>query len=119
VDGKFTIRKSNKSRRVDLSRQLRRKLLEARDAKMLKAYLEGRSSIAAELVFPSEAGTVLDDSNVYSRYFLPAIERAGLRRFRIHDFRYTFASQLLEDGASLAYVREAPSRLLWTSTGTS
>jgi integrase len=106
VDRKFTIPKSNRSRRVDLSRQLRRALLEARDARMLKAYLEGRSSIADELVFPSEAGTVLDHSNVYSRYFLPAIERAGLRRFRIHDFRHTFASQLLQDGASLAYVRD-------------
>jgi integrase len=62
---------------------------------MLKAYLDGRSSIVDALVFPSEAGTVLDHSNVYSRYFLPAIQRAGLRRFRIHDFRHTFASQLL------------------------
>src|SRR6202040_238689 len=80
--------------------------LEARDARMLKAYLGGRSSITAELVFPSETGTVLDHSNVYSRQFLPAIERAGLRHFRIHDLRHTFASQLLQDGASLAYVRD-------------
>jgi integrase len=31
------------------------------------------------------------------------IEKAGLRRFRIHDLRHTFASQ---SGASLAYVRD-------------
>jgi Phage integrase family len=73
---------------------------------MLNAYLNGQASLADELVFPSEAGSVLDHSNVYSRYFLPAIERAGLRHFRIHDLRHTFASQLIQDGASLAYVRD-------------
>ncbi len=106
VQGKFTSPKSKKTRRIDLSRQLRRALLEARDARMLNAYLMGQASLSDELVFPSEAGSVLDHSNVYSRYFLPAIERAGLRHFRIHDLRHTFASQLLQDGASLAYVRD-------------
>jgi integrase len=89
-----------------LSRQLRAKLLEVRDARALKAYLLGKSSIAAELVFASEAGTPLDGSNVYSRYFLPTIESAGLRHFRIHDFRHTYASLLVQAGASLAYVRD-------------
>jgi integrase len=106
VHGKFTSPKSKKTRRIDLSRQLRRALLEARDAQMLNAYLKGKTNLSDDLVFPSEAGSVLDHSNVYSRYFLPAIERAGLRHFRIHDLRHTFASQLLQDGASLAYVRD-------------
>ena len=106
VQGKFTSPKSKKTRRIDLSRQLRRALLVARDARMLNAYLKGQVNLSDELVFPSEAGSVLDHSNVYSRYFLPAIERAGLRHFRIHDLRHTFASQLLQDGASLAYVRD-------------
>jgi hypothetical protein len=34
------------------------------------------------------AGTPLNGNNVYSRYFLPAIEKAGLRHFRIHDLRH-------------------------------
>jgi len=106
VQGKFTSPKNRKTRRIDLSKQLRFALLEARDARMLSVYLKGKSSVSDELVFPSEAGSVLDHSNVYSRYFLPAIERAGLRHFRIHDLRHTFASQLLQDGASLAYVRD-------------
>jgi integrase len=42
VQGKFTSLKSKKTRRIDLSRQLRQALLEARDARMLKAYLKGR-----------------------------------------------------------------------------
>jgi integrase len=106
VHGKFTSPKSKKTRRIDLSRQLRRALLEARDTRMLNAYLKGHANLSDELVFPSEAGSVLDHSNVYSRHFLPAIERAGLRHVRIHDLRHTFASQLLQDGASLAYVRD-------------
>ena len=106
VAGKFTTPKSNKTRRVDLSRQLRRALIGLRDQRLLAAYLRGQGNIVDELVFPSEAGSVLDGSNVYTRYFLPAVERAGLRHFRIHDLRHTFATQLIQDGASLAYVRD-------------
>ncbi len=106
VHGKFTTPKSKKARRIDLSRQLRGVLLELRDTRMLDAYLNGRTNIADELVFPSSTGKVLDHGFVYSHYFLPAIERAGLRRFRIHDLRHSFATQLLQDGASLAYVRD-------------
>jgi integrase len=74
VAGKFTTPKSKKTRRVDLSRQLRRALLGLRDQRLLDAYLKGRENIVEDLVFPSEAGRVLDGSNIYTRYFLPAIE---------------------------------------------
>ena len=106
VEGQFGKPKSGKERRVDLSRQLRSVLAERRDSRMLGAYLSGKSSIADEIVFPSEAGTPLDGRNVYNRYFLPAVEKAGLRHFRIHDLRHTYASLLIQAGASLAYVRD-------------
>src|SRR5208337_3967409 len=61
---------------------------------------------ADELVFPSKAGTVLDPSNLFHYYFLPCLEHAGLRRFRFHDLRHTFGSLLIQDDASLAYVRD-------------
>jgi len=106
VYGKFTTPKSKKSRRVDLSRELRRVLLELRDKRMLEAFMNGKTSIADELVFPSKAGTVLDPSNLFHYYFLPCLEHAGLRRFRFHDLRHTFGSLLIQDDASLAYVKD-------------
>ncbi len=53
--GRFTTPKSKKSRRVDLSRQLRRELLDLRDGRPPNAFLKGKASIADELVFPCSA----------------------------------------------------------------
>jgi integrase len=43
---------------------------------------------------------------IAERYLDPALERAGLRRFRFHELRHTFGSLLIQDGATLAYVKE-------------
>ncbi len=51
VLGQFTSPKSKRSRRVDLSCQLRRVLVELRDQKLLEAFLGGRGSITDDLVF--------------------------------------------------------------------
>ena len=64
VHGRFTTPKSKKSRRVDMSRELRRVLLELRDKRMLEAFMKGKTSIAEDLLFLSKAGTVLDHSNL-------------------------------------------------------
>jgi hypothetical protein len=62
--------------------------------------------IADELVFSSHEGSVLGPDNLVKRYCLPAIEHAGLRRFRFHDLRHSYGSFLIQGGASLAFVRE-------------
>ena len=41
---KHTTTKSKKARRVDLSRELRRALVELRDKRLLEAYLKGKNS---------------------------------------------------------------------------
>jgi integrase len=104
--GAFTTPKSNKSRRVDLSRQLRRALQELRDKRLLETFLKGRTSTAEDLVFPSKTGTVLDPANMIHCYFTPAVETAGLRHIRFHDLRHSFGSLLIQQGASLVYVKE-------------
>ena len=68
--------------------------------------LAGRLSMADDLLFPSKAGTVIGPNNLVHYQFLPWLEHAGLRRFRFHDLRHTFGSLLIQDGASLAHVKE-------------
>ena len=102
----FTTPKSKKSRRVDMSRELRRVLLALRDRRVIEALAEGRKSIADDLVFPSKKGTPMKPDNIAVRYMQPALEKADLRRFRFHDLRHSFGSLLIQDGASLAYVRD-------------
>jgi integrase len=98
--------KSKKPRRVDMSRELRRVLLEVRDRRLVKAFADGRPDISDELVFPSEVGTPIEMNNFSQRVFKPLLATAGLRRIRFHDLRHTFGSLLIQAGASLAYVRD-------------
>ncbi len=106
VRREHTTTKSKKSRRVDLSRELRRVLVELRDKRLLEAYLKGKNDISEELVFRSPEGMILDPDNLYHRIFLPVSAKAGIRRIRLHDLRHTFGSLLIQNGASIVYVKE-------------
>jgi integrase len=106
VRREHTTTKSKKSRRVDLSRELRSVLVGLRDQRLLEAYLEGKNDISDELVFRSPEGTILDPDNLYHRMFLPVLAKAGIRKIRLHDLRHTFGSLLLQNGASIVYVKE-------------
>jgi integrase len=96
----------SKKPRVDMSRELRRVLLEVRDHRLVKAFADDKPDISDELVFPSEVGTPIEMNNFSQRVFKPLLARAGLRRIRFHDLRHTFGSLLIQAGASLAYVRD-------------
>jgi integrase len=106
VRREHTTTKSKKSRRVDLSREIRRILVELRDKRLLEAYLEGQNDISDDLVFRSPERTILDPDNLYHRVFLPVLAKAGIRKIRLHDLRHTFGSLLLQTGASIVYVKE-------------
>ncbi len=57
-------------------------------------------------VFPSDAWTPMDHSNV-GKAFRLALKAAGLPgHFSPHSLRHTYASLLLADGVSPAYVQE-------------
>jgi integrase len=92
----FTPPKSKHSERaIDIGPALRKELLEYK----LKT---GRSK---GLVFVTSAGTPFDPKNFFSRYFIPAVETAGIGPLRFHDLRHTFGSWLINDGRLLTYVQ--------------
>lgn len=103
--GEFTTPKNHKSRWVDMSREVRRVLLDLRDHMAMKAFERGEQFVP-RLVFPSAEGGPLDGINVYHRDFLPCVEAAGLRRITFHALRHSYASHLIQAGASLTYVKE-------------
>jgi integrase len=84
-----------------MSRELRSTPEELRDQRLLAAFAAGRASIAEDLVFPGEGCNPVSVRNLSENYFLPALERANLRRFRFHDLRHTFGSLLIEAEAPL------------------
>ena len=63
-------RKVRKSRRVDLSRELRRTLVELREKRLLEAYLEGKNDISDELVLRERANGAQLHSG-HSRHLRP------------------------------------------------
>lgn len=113
--GAFTTPKSGKSRIVDMSDQLRQALLDHRGA-LLQHFRRGlpavtvpdgaRGTETVHLAFPSRDGSPLDGDNLRHRVFYPLLEKADVPRIRSHDIRHTFASLLLQNGESLAYVKD-------------
>lgn len=58
-----------------------------------------------DLVFPSEAGTPLDATNMLRRQFFQALRRAGLPRIRFHSLRHAYASLLIDQGENPKYIQ--------------
>lgn len=65
----------------------------------------GERRRSSDLVFPNPAGNEWDRSGFY-RYFYDACDRCGIEDFKPHDCRHTFASLLVQKGASLRAVAD-------------
>jgi integrase len=118
--GQITTPKNGKSRRVDMSKQLagvldellsKRRAAALRD-EMAKPVSEQRDGTAVfnavmeDWLFTTVRGCQINPANLL-KLFYKLLTRAKLRRrMRFHDLRHTFASLLLEQGESPAYVRD-------------
>jgi integrase len=57
-------------------------------------------------LFHTELGTHLRNTNFTRRVFHPALQRAGVRKIRVHDLRHTAASIAISEGATPNMVQE-------------
>lgn len=100
--GRTTTTKTGKSRRVDASDQLLATLKELHAAEKRKAFRAGTP--VPELIF-HKGGKNIEQQTARAR-FHRVLEKAGLRRLRVHDIRHTFAGLLLTQGSPIVYVKE-------------
>ena len=90
--------KTGKTRRVDMSIELTEVL---RSLKFEKE--QGNEQM--EWLYSNSAGNRIDQSKI-SKILKECLIRAGLRVIRVHDLRHTYATLLIQNGASLAYIKD-------------
>ncbi len=95
--------KTGRTRRVDMSDQLLETLRGLYRQRKAEALHAGQSEVVP-FVFHRKGEPMAQNSvrNTFKRI----LRKAGLRDFRIHDIRHTFASLLLTNGQSPVYVKE-------------
>lgn len=88
--GKIETPKNGKIRRIDMSKKLTEVLKELRHYRNVETIKKGWREVP-EWIFITEKGTHLDGENWRNRVFNKALEKANLRKIRIHDLRHYVA----------------------------
>ena len=84
------------ARRVDMTPTL---------AQDLRRHKFSYSTKDSDFVFCNAEGKSLDPGAIVRRQFLPALERAGVKRVRFHDLRHTNVALRLEQGQNIKYIQ--------------
>ena len=103
--GRIEPTKTGKRRRIDMSDALLNEL-QALKKRRQEEYLKKGSNEIPEWVFCNREGKPHEYYNLKHRHFEKCLAAARLRRIRFHDLRHTFASLLIQNGESLAYVKD-------------
>ena len=80
--------------------------------RVLKSYLTSRKQEALrkgwgqppEWLFYNNAGNLIDINHLRKRVFYKILEKAGLRKIRMHDMRHTYATLRIQSGHNIADV---------------
>jgi integrase len=89
--GKITTLKGKRERQIDMSNQLAQ-VLEAYRTECKKKGLSLGLGGEPEIVFTDTRGGFVDVNNWRRRVFNKVLEKAKLRKIRIHDLRHTYAT---------------------------
>lgn len=100
----ITSPKSSRQRKIAIPRALAEQLATRRDIVATQAALAGKE--LPLWVFPNRAGQVKDASNFERRTWYPLLDKAGLRHLPPHALRHTYASILIQQGISLAFIQK-------------
>ena len=95
--------KNGKTRRVDMSRHLAETLMAYKSECKKKGLALGLGDVP-EYAFTNEKGSFIDLSNWRRRIFNKALDKAKLRRVRIHDLRHTYATLRISKGDNITDV---------------
>lgn len=93
-------------RKLRLSDELRRLLIDHRRAQLEERLAFGKEWQDHDLVFTAEMGKPLRNENLTRRHFKPILSGSGLPDIRLYDLRHTSATLLLLKGVHVKIVSE-------------
>jgi integrase len=100
--GRLETPKNGQSRKVDMSQQLANTLRELKHHRKVETLKRGWARMP-EWVFVTKNGEPYHESYI-RRAFYKALEKANLRKIRIHDLRHTYATLRISKGDNIADV---------------
>jgi integrase len=103
-DRRINAPKSNRIRRVDMSNQLTRVLQGLLAVREAEAIVTGRER--SPWLFLGGGDGPMTPGAFWQNVWRPLLRRAGIRYRKPHTLRHTYASLLIQNGESLAYIRD-------------
>ena len=98
--GRLSTPKNGLSRRVDMSNGLAETLKQHLVFRKRETLKNGWTELPELLFYNSNAGAI-DINNLRKQVFYKCLEKAGLRRIRIHDLRHTYATLRISKGDNI------------------